>query len=90
MVLVVTELVLATPEAVVVVLMVIMVMMLMVVVMMTMVVMVIVGNSAGDDRRNNNTTSCGSIGVGYDFRMRHSDIPNSPFPNRAGYSGTYL
>lgn len=46
---------------------------------MTMVVMVIVGNSAGDDGRNDNTTFCGSIGVGYDFRMRHNDIPNSRF-----------
>lgn len=50
-----------------------------VVVMMTVVVMVIVGNSAGDDGRNDNTTFCGSIGVGYDFRMRHNDIPNSRF-----------
>lgn len=47
--------------------------------MMTMVVMVIVGTSAGDDRRNNNTTFCGSIGVGYDFRMRHNDILYSLF-----------
>lgn len=37
------------------------------------------GNNAGEDIGNDNLTFCSSIGIGYDLRMRHNDIPNSPY-----------